>query len=243
MAKEGWPFIAPCAVVATASLAWATVGDGRWLGTAAALAVVAGLGALSCAWFFRDPERRAPGDDSLMVSPADGKVVSVETVEDEPFVGAVATRIAIFLSIFDVHMQRAPVPGDIAHYTRRPGRFLAAWRPEAGAVNERASLGIATPWGPVLVRQIAGLVARRIVTYPREGDSLSRGDRIGLIRFGSRVELFVPAEWSVQVAPGDMVRGGESPVATVPPGLGVFRSSSGVPRGPSSVSPDPAALP
>ncbi len=227
VAKEGWPFIAPCGVAAVAALVWAVRGadgsgadgSGAETATAAALAVVAGLAALFCAWFFRDPERRGPDDDEVLVAPADGRVVSVDTVTDEPFMGAAATRIAIFLSVFDVHVQRAPAGGVVAHRDRRPGRFLAAWRPEAGAKNEQASLGIATAWGPVLVRQIAGLVARRIVTYPREGDPLAKGDRIGLIRFGSRVELFVPPEWSVAVAPGDVVRGGESPVARVPSGV------------------------
>ena len=127
-----------------------------------------------------------------------------------------ATRVTIFLSIFDVHVQRAPLGGRVARYSRRPGRFVAAWREEAGRENERASLGIDTGSGPVLVRQIAGLVARRIATYPREGDTVARGDRIGLIRFGSRVDLFVPAQWPVAVRRGDRVRGGETPVARVP---------------------------
>lgn len=218
LAKEGWPFVVPCALAAGAALAWALVAgpDGRPTGAAVA-AAVAGSTAVFSAWFFRDPRRRVPSDEEVVTAPADGKVMSVTAVTDEPFMGGAATRIAIFLSIFDVHIQRAPVQGAVVEYGYRAGRFLAAWRPEAGAENERASLGIATPGGPVLVRQIAGLAARRIATYPREGDMLSKGDRIGLIRFGSRVDLFVPAEWPVAVAPGDVVRGGESPVARMPP--------------------------
>ncbi len=218
LAKEGWPFVVPCALAAGAALAWALVAgpDGRPTGAAVA-AAVAGSAAVFSAWFFRDPRRRVPSAEEVVTAPADGKVMSVTAVTDEPFMGGAATRIAIFLSIFDVHVQRAPVQGAVVEYGYRAGRFLAAWRPEAGAENERASLGIATPGGPVLVRQIAGLAARRIATYPREGDMLAKGDRIGLIRFGSRVDLFVPAEWPVAVAPGDVVRGGESPVARMPP--------------------------
>ena len=126
-----------------------------------------------------------------------------------------ATRVTIFLSVFNVHVQRAPVAGGIGHYSHRSGRYLAAWREEASSSNERASLGIDTGAGPVLVRQIAGLVARRIVTYPREGDRVAKGDRIGLIRFGSRVDLFLPPDWPVTVEPGDVVRGGETPVARI----------------------------
>ena len=100
-------------------------------------------------------------------------------------------------------------------YDYRPGRYLPAWRDEASSENEQASLALATAEGPVVVRQIAGLVARRIVTYPREGDSLERGERIGLIRFGSRVDLFLPPEWAVTVGAGDRVRGGETPVAHI----------------------------
>ena len=217
IAKEGWPFIAPCGVVAVAALTWAAAAGRSGLGTTAAVvAAAAGLATVFCAWFFRDPERRVPPAEDVVVAPADGKVMSVSTVEDEAFMGAVATRVTIFLSICNVHVQRAPARGAVAEYAQHPGRFLAAWRPEASAENESASLGIATPRGPVLVRQIAGLAARRIVTYPREGDPLSKGDRIGLIRFGSRVDLFLPPEWPVAVAPGDVVRGGESPVAHIP---------------------------
>ena len=171
---------------------------------------------LFVAYFFRDPERRTPRDPRLVVAPADGRVMSVGPVEGEDFMDGTATRVTIFLSIFDVHVQRAPLDGRVAHYAYRPGRFVAAWSELASRDNERATLGIDTGAGPVLVRQIAGLVARRIVTYPREGDAVARGDRLGLIRFGSRVDLFLPIDWPVTVAAGDRVRGGETPVARVP---------------------------
>ena len=212
LAREGLPFVAVCAVLVAAALLWAR--DGGWGVRSLAPAGFAVL-ALFVAWFFRDPERRIPGGADVVVSPADGKVMSVEAVDGEDFMAGTATRVTIFLSIFNVHVQRAPMAGRVRHYSYRAGLYLAAWRPEASSANERASLGIETEAGPVLVRQIAGLVARRIVTYPREGDSVGAGDRIGLIRFGSRVDLFVPPDWAVAVQPGDVVRGGETIVARV----------------------------
>ena len=212
IAREGMPFIAVCAVLFIAALVWARSGGP---GIRAALPAVFGITALFITWFFRDPERRLPAGEHVVVSPADGRVMSVETVAGEEFMHGDATRVTIFLSVFNVHVQRAPLGGEVGHYAYRPGGYLAAWREEASADNEAASLGIATEEGPVLVRQIAGLVARRIVTYPREGDSVARGDRIGLIRFGSRVDLFLPPDWPVSVEPGDVVHGGQTPVATV----------------------------
>ena len=209
LAREGLPFVAVCAVLVAAALLWAR--DGGWGARSAAPAGLAVL-ALFVAWFFRDPGRTVPQGAGLVVAPADGKVMSVEAVEGEAFMAEPATRVTIFLSIFDVHVQRAPLGGRVRHYSYRAGRYLPAWRAEAGSINERATLEIETEAGPVVVRQIAGLVARRIVTYPREGDSVAAGERIGLIRFGSRVDLFVPADWAVDVQPGDVVRGGETVV-------------------------------
>lgn len=212
IAREGMPFIVVCAVLFVAALIWARSGGS---GLRAALPAVLGITALFITWFFRDPQRQLPTGEDVVVSPADGRVMSVETVPGEDFMHGDATRVTIFLSVFNVHVQRAPLGGEVGHYAYRPGRYLAAWREEASAENEAASLGIATEDGPVLVRQIAGLIARRIVTYPREGDRVARGDRIGLIRFGSRVDLFLPSGWPVSVEPGDVVRGGETPVARI----------------------------
>lgn len=214
IAREGAPFVVVCVVLAVGALLWAR--HGGW-GIRTAAPAVFGIVALFVLCFFRDPERTIPPGEAIVVSPADGRVMSVGPVEGEGFMGGTATRVTIFLSVFNVHVQRAPVAGGVGHYSYQAGRYLAAWREEASAGNERASLGIETGGGPVLVRQIAGLVARRIVTYPREGDRVARGDRIGLIRFGSRVDLFLPPDWPVTVEPGDAVRGGESPVARIDP--------------------------
>ena len=213
VAREGIPFILVCLAGVALSALWAR--SGGWGARSAAPAIFVAL-TLFVTCFFRDPERTVPPGPGVVVAPADGKVMSVGPVDGEDFMAGTATRVTIFLNIFNVHVQRAPLGGRVAHYAYHPGRYLPAWRQEASSENERASLGIDTGAGPLLVRQIAGLVARRIVTYPREGDAVTRGDRIGLIRFGSRVDLFLPPDWPVTVEPGDNVRGGETQVARIP---------------------------
>lgn len=216
VAREGLPFILVFLAAAVLAAVWAR--SGGW-GARATLPAGLLMLTLFVVYFFRDPERRVPADPDVVVSPADGTVMSVREVAGEAagtaFMGGTATRVTIFLSIFNVHVQRAPLGGRVDAYDYRPGRYLPAWRDEASSQNEQASLALATEEGPVVVRQIAGLVARRIVTYPREGDSLARGERIGLIRFGSRVDLFLPPDWTVTVGAGDRVRGGETPVAHI----------------------------
>ncbi len=217
IAREGVPFVVVCVVLVVAALLWAR--HGGW-GMRAVAPAALGMVALFVLYFFRDPERIPPPGEDLVVAPADGRVMSVGLVEGEDFMDGAATRVTIFLSVFNVHVQRAPLEGRVGLYGYRAGRYHAAWREEAGSDNERASLGIATRDGPIMVRQIAGLVARRIVTYPREGDRVARGDRIGIIRFGSRVDLFVPPDWPVMVEPGDVVRGGDTVVAKATVGTG-----------------------
>ncbi|MCY4400365.1 MAG: phosphatidylserine decarboxylase family protein [Gemmatimonadetes bacterium] len=213
LAREGIPFVLACVAAVVLAALWAR--SGGWGVRSAAPALFVAL-TLFVAYFFRDPERTIPPDPDVVVSPADGRVMSVGRVDGEDFMAGTATRVTIFLNIFNVHVQRAPLGGRVGHYAYHPGRYLPAWREEASSDNERASLGLETDAGPLLVRQIAGLVARRIVTYPREGDTVIRGDRIGLIRFGSRVDLFLPPDWPVTVEAGDAVRGGETAVARVP---------------------------
>ena len=237
LAREGVPFALACVVATALALLWAF--SGGW-GARAALPAASASLTLFVAYFFRDPKRVAPAEPSLVAAPADGRVASVGPVEEPVGVapdhpagaeaaGRAATRISIFLSIFDVHVQRTPLAGRVTGYGYRPGRYLAAWRPEASRVNEQASLAVETAAGPIVVRQIAGLVARRIVTYPRPGESLRRGERIGLIRFGSRVDLLVPREWRVTVRPGDRVRAGETPVAVALGGRGPGPAKGGRP--------------
>ena len=151
----------------------------------------------------------------MVLAPAEGRVIDISEVGEPSFVGQ-ARKISIFLSIFDVHIQRAPVEGVVNHREYRPGAYRVAWADKASEENEQASVGITTEMGNVLVRQIAGLVARRIITYPSEGDRLERGQKIGLIRFGSRVDLFLPLDWEIICSVGDRARVGSSVLARHP---------------------------
>lgn len=223
LAPEGIPFIV-AALVAAAVLAVGARALQAWaapLGPVlTGLAVVAGLFGVFCLWFFRDPAPTLPADPRAIVSPAEGRVIEVVQQDEPTYLGGPSTRITIFLSVFNVHVQRAPADGVVEHRSYKPGLYLVAWEPKASEANEQASLGIRTPAGPMLVRQIAGLIARRILTDPEEGDRVQRGARIGLIRFGSRVDLFLPPDWPVTVEVGQKVRVGETVVARIPDGAG-----------------------
>jgi phosphatidylserine decarboxylase len=200
VASEGWPFIFPPAAAACilAVMGW-------W-----AAASVASALALACLGFFRDPERHPPDVSGAVLAPADGKVMEV-AVADDAWIGP-AIRMSIFLSPLDVHVNRAPVAASVAGVEYRAGKFLAAYRPEASDVNERCTVTLAGP-ARVAVRQIAGVLARRIVCRVRAGDTVDRGERYGLIRFGSRTDLFVPRASEIRVKVGDRVRGGETIMA------------------------------
>jgi len=166
--------------------------------------------------FFRDPDRPGPRGDRLVLAPADGRVVSIAEVRDADVMPGPAVRIAIFMNVFNVHVNRHPVNGTVVRRAYRPGKFLNASLDKASVDNEQMSLGIATPRGAVLVRQIAGLIARRIVTDPLEGEAVRQGERLGLIRFGSRVETFVPPGAVARVAVGDRTRAGITVIAEWP---------------------------
>jgi phosphatidylserine decarboxylase len=215
IARQAWPISAALAVAA--GLAW-VVGVGLGAGWLRALAPVAGVLAVANLCFFRNPRRIPPGGETTVVSPADGRVVEVALVDDpDGFVGR-ARRVAIFLSVLDVHVNRAPLAAKVRALRRSGSEFLAAFRADAAARNVRLRMDLETPSGMRLaVVQITGLVARRIVCYAREGDDLARGLPYGLICYGSRVELYLPASAEVRVREGDRVRGGASVVAEVQP--------------------------
>lgn len=212
-APEGYPFIGAGLVLAAVAWIAARQVGSAW-GTAGATAMT--ILALFVLWFFRNPEPALPSDTAAVVAPGQGRIIDIREVDEPTFMQGRARRITIFLSVFDVHVQRAPVSGVVEHRSYRPGAYAVAWAEKASQDNEQASLGITTPHGRVLVRQIAGLVARRIVTDPVEGDQVERGARIGLIRFGSRVDLFLPLEWEVTTAVGDKVRVGSTQLARPP---------------------------
>ena len=212
IAPEGWPFVATGAALtaALAVVAWA------WPGWTSALPVAAALLTVFVAAFFRNPERPGPRGDALLVAPADGRVIDVARVDEPVYLHGAATRVSIFMNVFNVHVNRFPASGevDIVHYN--PGQFLVASTDKASLVNEQASVGIRGPRGRLLVRQIAGLVARRIVTDVAPGDAAVQGERFGMIRFGSRVDVFFAPAAVVAVARGDRVRAGQTIIAEYP---------------------------
>lgn len=209
--REGRAFVA-IAAAAAAVLFWLG-GPWGWLGVAAA-----GL----CAYFFRDPERVAPEGDGLVLSPGDGHVVAIGRALPPPELGlggGERLRISVFLSILDVHVNRVPMGGTVRRIRYSPGRFHNAASAEASAANERNAVLIEAPDGTeVVVVQVAGLVARRIVCELREDEEVYAGQRLGIIRFGSRMDLYVPPEARILVREGQTMIGGESPVAVLPGG-------------------------
>jgi phosphatidylserine decarboxylase len=165
------------------------------------------------AYFFRDPERPLPSDPSVIVAAADGTITRVDTVDEPRFIKGPALRVVTFLSLFDVHINRVPVGGTVRYLEHIPGDFRAAWDAEADQVNERNYIGLETPFGPVLMIQIAGLVARRIVCKVQTGSNVDAGARLGLIRFGSRTDVLVPHHAArALVVPGVSVSGGMTPI-------------------------------
>ncbi len=203
--REGWPFLAALIVLSLFAL---------WLHWAVAL-IPAGL-LLFVAWFFRDPERPIPSEERSVVSPADGRVMFVREVEEPRFMGGKALMVSIFLSVFDVHINRSPIDGKVTYKEYVKGKFLAAWDETVGEVNERSYVGIEGPKHPVLVSQVAGLLARRILTWPPIGGTLEKGERFGLIRFGSCTQIWLPLGSEVLVKPGDRVVGGQSVIGRLP---------------------------
>lgn len=200
IAREGFRFIGALSLLGAGALA---VPATRFL--AAPLFGLAGF----VTFFFRDPERVPPEGEHLLVAPGDGLVVHSGPGERDPSL----QQVSIFLSIFDVHINRAPMTGVVqrVHYT--PGRFLAAYKPQAGTANEQNEIALANENFGIVVRQIAGVVARRIVCAIREGDRVERGERIGLIQFGSRMDVVMPSEVELRVKVGDKVKGGETVIA------------------------------
>lgn len=215
MAPEGWPFIVPgWALVALG--AWGIVMWGRWVW---AVEVPMVLIAIWLLVFFRDPARTGPRGDQYVIAPADGEIVDVRQVDEPMYLKCEATRISIFMNVFDVHVNRYPVTGTVELSRYHPGRFLHAASDKASLDNEQASIGLRGVRGPVLVRQIAGLIARRIVTDAAVGDRVTQAGRLGMIRFGSRVDVFLPvaARPVVRTAVGDRVRAGATVLAEYAP--------------------------
>jgi phosphatidylserine decarboxylase len=210
VAREGFPFIGLAAVLTAVATWYASRHP-----TPAAW-IVAGVVALVAMWvvyFFRDPERTGARGDRLVISPADGRVIQIAEVPEPAFLRGPATRISVFMNIFSVHVNRYPVSGTVRYTQYNPGRFINAAAEKASLENEQMSVGIESAIGRVLVRQIAGLIARRIVTYSRDGDAAVQGERFGIIRFGSRVDVFLPPGCAAKVRVGDQAVAGVTVLA------------------------------
>src|SRR5215510_700100 len=199
MAKEGYPFLLPQLLIAGLFfysgmhwLAWSFL----------ALALFTG-------YFFRDPDRTVPSDAATIVSPADGKIVAIAAEANA------TTRVSIFLSVFNVHINRAPIAGEVESVHYVPGKFKVAFDAAASAENEQNVLVIRNGSDKIKFSQIAGILARRIVCWKKPGDSVVKGERIGLIKFGSRVDIFLPENVTLSIKLGDRVRGGASVIGTM----------------------------
>jgi phosphatidylserine decarboxylase len=200
MVKEAYKFALPPLVLGALCL----IPGWKW---AAGILIFLGLFIF---YFFRDPNRAVLPDPGVVVAPADGRVVQIV---DEEFESRVGHRISIFLSIWDVHVQRAPVAGRICKVEYRPGKFYGAYRSAASRENEQNVIYINTPTRTVIVKQIAGAIARRVLCWKREGDEVAIGERLGMIRFGSRVDIWLPIEAEVTARRGQFAKGGETILA------------------------------
>jgi len=210
IAREGLVFVAIAAAL-TAGAFWIALSRrswGLWL-----LAFVVLVLALWVVYFFRDPERTGPRGDSLVVSPADGRVVMITEVDEPNYMNSRAIRVSIFMNVFNVHVNRYPVSGEIEYLHYNPGKFLNAASEKSSLENEQMSVGIESGGRKILVRQIAGLVARRIANYSKVGAEAAQGERMGIIRFGSRVDVFLPVNSRVVARLGDKPKAGSTVLA------------------------------
>lgn len=192
------------------------------LGGATLLAFVAGFRGLSLllliltlfvVWFFRNPQRKTPEKEGLVISPADGRVIRIEETQSDELPGRTFRKISIFMNVFNVHVNRIPCSGKVMFIRYREGKFLSANLDKASKLNERNTVMVQTDDGKeIMTVQIAGLIARRIVCWLKEGMAVQRGERFGLIRFGSRVEVFLPPDSAIFVQVGQKVRAGETPI-------------------------------
>lgn len=197
VAAEGWPFIIPLAII-TALLfvfGWKNVG------------IVSLVLTLFVLFFFRDPDRTVAEGKGVVVSPADGKVIVIKDVYEPTYLKQDVKQVSIFLSVFNVHVNRSPVEGTVEVVKYNPGKFHVASVDKASLDNEQTAMVITNGNKKVLVKQIAGLIARRIICYAKPGDAIQKGERYGLIRFGSRVDIFLPKDTELAVKLGDRVKG------------------------------------
>lgn len=180
------------------------------------LAIIAVIFLALVVRFFRDPEVITPEKKGLIYAPCDGKVVVIEKTEEDEWIKDERIQISIFMSPLNVHVNRSPLKGKVDFFKYHPGKYLVAWHPKSSTLNERTSIGFESESGvKVMMRQIAGAVARRIAFYPKVGDPVLQGSSVGFIRFGSRVDLFLPLDADIKVKIGDVTKGGITEVAEI----------------------------
>jgi phosphatidylserine decarboxylase len=202
IAKEGYPFIVVPLII---GLAVSLFGHGWASSLIGGIFVALGL---FCAFFFRDPERVVPAGENLIVGPCDGTVMEITEENGQKVV-------RMFLSVFNVHLQRAPFAGDVIGMEYRPGKFVPAMRPEAHQINEQNVITITTAKGDMVVQQIAGILARRVVSWVKKGDHVEKGQKIGIVKFGSQVDLHLPKTVEIKVRINDKVTGGETVIGEI----------------------------
>ena len=212
-AREGYPFIGIATILAIAAFALAIMRRSwaLWL-----FAVLVTLLALWVAYFFRDPERTGERGARIVVAPADGKLIMITEVNEPAFMQGRAMRLSIFMNVFSVHVNRYPLNGTVKYVHYNKGKFLNAAAEKSSLENEQSSEGIESGSYRILVRQIAGLIARRIVTYSQMGQQVKQGDRMGMIRFGSRVDVFLPTDAKLRVQLGTLTTAGTTVLAELP---------------------------
>jgi phosphatidylserine decarboxylase len=207
IAKEGFPFILSSLILTLAFLA-----QGWW-----PVAVLFALLACAFTFFFRDPDRVTPPGDHLLVSPADGEVLGVDTLPSHPDLAGPVNKITIFLSLYDVHLVRSPLTATVARAAYHPGKFLPAYKPEAGTHNESNTLVLKGGLTDLVMKMIVGVAARRIKCFVQAGAAVARGQKVGLMYFGSRVEITLPSNVAIKVGLHDKVKAGETVIAEVQP--------------------------
>ena len=205
IAKEGYPYI----IIFAATTIVALLLGGKWM-VIAPFVITAFM-----FYFFRDPERKIPEGEGLFVSPADGKIILIKDVFEKEHLKADVKEISIFMSPFNVHVNRAPCDGKIKNIQHNKGKFMAAYKDQASFKNENIEMTLETKYGDILVRQVAGYVARRAVCRANTGDSLRRGERYGIIKFSSRLDVYLPKETAIKVKLGDKVKAGETVIGVI----------------------------
>jgi phosphatidylserine decarboxylase len=204
-APEGYPFIIISALLTVAVFVFFGV----------TVALIPFIVMLFMFFFFRDPERTIPDAHNLIVAPADGKVIKIDKTHEPRFLKAMTKGVSIFMSPLDVHVNRSPCDGRVSKIRHNKGRFVAAYRDDASLKNENIEMVLNTQYGDILVRQVAGSVARRAVCRKKEGDSVRRGERYGIIKFSSRLDVYLPLNVDIKVKLNDKVKAGETIIAEV----------------------------